>query len=210
PTVTPDTSVPSLPATRIQHLARLVHIELPARVARVEARGGIEEIGGGLGAAAVDLLLDGSAVYQQVQRLANGRVTEKRMRGLETRPLAIDFFPRVGLVELNVFGIARGPDLDPPFAALLKASEDVVLDLQVPGVVVFAGLEHGPGGRGRIATTLHLDGVEKGPVGHVVGLVDLSAHEIARLELHELERPGAHGLDIGGGGPAARPLACIA
>ena len=120
------------------------------------------------------------------------------MGGLEARPLAVDFLPGVRLVELDVLGIAGGPDLDTSLAALLEAAEDVVLHLQVPGVVVLAGLEHGPRGRGRVAAALHLEGVEERAVRHVIGLVDLGPHDVAGLELHELVRPGAHRLDVGG------------
>ena len=57
---------------------------------------------------------------------------------------------------------------DLALAALLEAQQDLVLDLQVPGEVVFAGLQHGARRRDRVAAALHLDRVEIGPVRHVV------------------------------------------
>jgi len=90
------------------------------------------------------------------------------MRGLDARPLAVDLLPGVGLVELDVLGRTGRPDLDASLAALLEAQEDVVLHLHVPGVVVLTGLQHGAGGRGRVAAALHLDGVEERPVRLVV------------------------------------------
>ena len=70
-------------------------------------------------------------------------------------------------------GLPRGPDVDPALAALLEAAQDVVLDLHVPRVVVLARLEDGARRRDRVAAALHLEGVEEGAIGHVVGRVDL-------------------------------------
>ena len=82
-------------------------------------------------------------------------------------------------------------------AALLEALQDLVLDLHVPGVVVFAGLDHGARRRDRVAAALHLDGVEVRPVGHVVVGVDLAADHVARLEVDELVGAGADRLQVG-------------
>ena len=95
------------------------------------------------------------------------------MRVLTLRPLAVHLGPRIGEVALDVLGVAGGPDVDPALAALLEPPQDVVLHLQVPGVVVLAGLQHRARGGRRVAAALHLDGVEERPVGHVVARVQL-------------------------------------
>ncbi len=120
------------------------------------------------------------------------------MRGLDVRPLALHLGPRVGEVALHVLGVAGGPDVDAPLAALLHAPQDVVLHLQVPGVVVLAGLQHRARGGGRVAAPLHLDGVEERAVGHVIGGVRLPPHRVARLEVDEAVRSGPDRLQVGG------------
>ena len=70
---------------------------------------------------------------------------EQRMLGLDARALAVDLGPGIGAIELDMLDIAAGNDLDAALgaAACFQPHEDLVLDLQVPGVVVFAGLNHG-------------------------------------------------------------------
>ena len=93
--------------------------------------------------------------------------------------------------------VAAQDDVDAPLAALLEPQEDVVLDLHVPGVVELGGLDDRSRGRGSVAAALELEGVEERPVGHVVRRVELTAHDVTRLEIHETERPGADGLEVG-------------
>src|SRR6476646_9072228 len=112
------------------------------------------------------------------------------MRGLETRPLAVDLGPRVCAVELDVLDAAASTDDDAALAALLEAREDLVLDLHVPAEVELAGLQHGACGRDRVAAALHLDGVEMGPVLHVVVAVDDAGDQVAWLEVLELVGTG--------------------
>ena len=136
--------------------------------------GGVQEVGGGDAGAAVDLLLDGGAVDEEVQGLADGGIGQERVLGLDAGALAVDLLPRIGVVELDVLDVAAGHDVGLALAALLHALEDLVLDLHVPGVVELAGLDDGAGGRDRVAAALHLDGVEVRAVGHVVGRVELA------------------------------------
>ena len=82
---------------------------------------------------------------------------QRRMLGLEARALAVDLGPRIGGVELDVLDVAAGRDVDLALAALLQALKDLVLDLHVPGEVVFAGLQHRARRRHRVAAALHLD-----------------------------------------------------
>ena len=119
------------------------------------------------------------------------------MLGLEARALAVDLGPRVGGVELDVLDAAAFAEDDPALAALFQAHENLVLDLQVPGEVELAGLQHGARRRDRIAAALHLDGVEMRPVLHVVRRVDDAGHHVARLELLELVGTGADRLEVG-------------
>src|SRR6266545_3258798 len=115
---------------------------------------------------------------------------------LDARPLPIDLAPGVGEVALDVLDVAGRDDLRAALAALLEALEDVVLDLDVPGEVVLAGLEHGPRGGGGVAAALHLDRVEERPIGDVIVRVDLAADGVAGLEVDEAIRPGADRFEI--------------
>jgi hypothetical protein len=81
-----------------------------------------------------------------------------------------------------VFDGAAGINLDVSAAGLFQALQDFVFDLHVPGVVVFAGLQHGAGGRHRVAPALHLDRVEVRPIGLVIIGIELAGDEIARIE----------------------------
>src|SRR4030095_16900093 len=63
----PDAVAAALPARRVEDLVGSVHAELPAGVLREEPRGRVQEVRGGLPAAAVDLLLDRGPVHQQTQ-----------------------------------------------------------------------------------------------------------------------------------------------
>ena len=79
------------------------------------------------------------------------------MLRLEAGALAVDLGPGIGVVELHVLDAAAGRDDDVALAALLQPLEDLVLDLQVPGEVVLAGLQHRARRRDGIAAALHLD-----------------------------------------------------
>ena len=121
------------------------------------------------------------------------------MLGLHARALAVHLGPWIGGVELDVLDVAAERHRRRALAALFEAQQDLVLDLQVPGEVEFAGLQHGARRRDRIAAALHLDRVEIGPVRHVVVVVDLAAHHVARLEVDELVGAGADRLEVGRG-----------
>src|SRR5215207_183607 len=90
-----------------------------------------------------------------------------------------------GSVELSWMCsiLPLGVMLARPFAALLEALQQLILDLHVPGVVELAGLDDGARGRDRVAAALHLDGVEMRLVRLVIVGVDLAAHHVARLEV---------------------------
>src|SRR5262249_34545627 len=123
-------------------------------------------------------------------------VAQDWMLGLGRRALAVDLGPRIGGVDLDVLDVATGGYLDAPFAALLEALELLVLHLHVPGEVVFARLDHGARRAHRVAAALHLDLVEEGPVRDVIVRVDLTADDIARLEIDKLEGARSHGLEV--------------
>src|SRR5215207_4987960 len=103
-----------------------------------------------------------------------------------------------GSVELSWMCsiLPLGVMLARPFAALLEALQQLILDLHVPGVVELAGLDDGARGRDRVAAALHLDGVEMRLVRLVIVGVDLAAHHVAGLEVDELVRPGADRLEV--------------
>ena len=119
------------------------------------------------------------------------------MLGLDAGALAVHFLVRVGVVELDMLDIGAGGQVDLALARSFQLLEDLILDLQVPGIVVFAGLQHRPRGRYRIAAALHLHGVEERLVGDVVVRIDLAGHQVARVERLELERPCAHRFQVG-------------
>ncbi len=127
------------------------------------------------------------------------------MRRLDAGALAVDLGPGVGEVALHVLDAASDPEVDAPFSRLLQAKQDVVLDLHVPGVVELARLEHGPCCGHGVAAALHLQRIEEGPIGHVVVRVQLAAHDVAGLEVHEAIRPGADGFEVGGRLTRLRP-----
>jgi hypothetical protein len=87
------------------------------------------------------------------------------MAGRDAGALAIYFDPRVGRVELNMLDAAARSDNNCAFSTCFEAFQHLVLDLHIPGVVVFPGLQHGSCRRDRITTTLELDGIEIGAIG---------------------------------------------
>ncbi len=128
------------------------------------------------------------------------------MLRLEARALAVDLGPGVGVVELQVLDAAAGRDDDAALAALLQPHEDLVLDLEIPGEVVLAGLQHRARRRYRIAAALHLDAVEMRPVRLVVGRID---HPVTRSPgLNSLNRygPVPTGLRLAGASRDLAPL----
>src|SRR5437867_3614219 len=188
----------ALPAGGVEELVGLVDVELPPGVLRGKARRPVEVVGGDDAGASVDMLLDGAAVDEQVQGLAHGGVGQEGVGRLHARALAIDLLPRVGEVALNVLNGAAGHDVDAPPAALLETVEDVVLNLEVPGVVVLPGLQDGAGGGDGVAPALQFERVEERPVGDVVGRVQFGMDRVAGLEVHAAVRPGADRLKVGG------------
>src|SRR5438093_187859 len=80
---------------------------------------------------------------------------------LERRLLALDLLVRVGQVHQDLLDARAGRGDDRALAALFDVLQDRPLDLQVPGVVVLAGLQDRPRGRGRVAAALELDAVER-------------------------------------------------
>jgi hypothetical protein len=83
------------------------------------------------------------------------------MFSLDAGSLAIDLGPWVRAIELDMLDGSAIRDRDPSLAPFLEPLQDLVLNLHVPGVVVFARLQDSTGGRYRIAATLHLDPVEE-------------------------------------------------
>ena len=196
---------PALPAGAVEDLVGLLDVELPAGGLRLEAGRRVEEVGGGLALAAVDLLLDGGPVGQERERGADGGVGEDRMGRLQARSLPVDLAPGIGQVAADELDATPGGDLDPPLAALLQPAEDVVLGLHVPRPVELPGLEHGPRGRDDVAAALHLHGVEERAVRDVVARIELRPDRVARLEVAVAVGARADRLEVGGrlAGPAA-------
>ena len=83
------------------------------------------------------------------------------------------------------------------FAGGFQPEQDFVFDLHVPGIIIFAGLQHRARGRYRVAAALDFQRVEMRPVGDVVVGVALGQHHVARLEIDEHVGAGADRLQIG-------------
>src|SRR5262249_56149599 len=99
----------AVPAPGLEDLVGFVDAELPARVGRSEPGRAVEEVRRRLAQAAVELLVNGAAVDQDVQGRAYGGVGQERVSGLDRRTLAVPPLPRVGVVGLNMLdGSARG------------------------------------------------------------------------------------------------------
>ena len=194
----PDTVRPLLPAGLFQQLVGLVDVKLPMRVLRDEFWRVVDEIPGRGPGASVDVLLHRVAIDQQFQRLLDRGIAEQRVFGFGAGAFAVDFGPGVGAVDLDVFDVAARRDLGPApgLAAILEPDQDFVLDLHIPGVIVFAGLGDGARRRYRIAAAFHLDGVKIRPVRQVIIRVAFAGDEIARLEIHEFVGAGADRLQI--------------
>src|SRR5262249_55403014 len=131
------------------------------------------------------------------QRFAHGGVRQQRVLSLDARALAVDLGRRIAVVELDVLNVAALGNIDAPFPASLEPLEEFLLDRHVPGVVVFAGLQHSAGRRDGIAAALHLDGIKVWPVRRVVIWVEFTPHYIARIESDELVWTGADRLEVG-------------
>jgi len=63
----------------------------------------------------------------------------------------------------------------------LEPGQDFVFDLQIPGVIIFAGLQHGARGRHRVAAALDFKRIEVRPVA-TCSPVELGADNVARLK----------------------------
>ncbi len=186
----------ALVAGVVQDLVRLVDVELVFELGRLELGGRVDEARRRGAAAAIDELLDRVAVDQQVDRLAHLRIRQGRMLGLDAGALAIDLGPRIRGVEDDELDVARRHGADLAAAAGLHALEDLVLDLEVPGIVVFAGLQHGARRRDGVTAALDLERVEMRLVGDVVVGVALAGEDVAGLELGEPVGAGADGLQV--------------
>src|SRR5690606_24024045 len=138
-----------------EHLSRLLEVELPTRVRRLEALVTSEDVRGRRLALSVELGGDGLAVRGKVHRLAYRRIRQERVRRVLVRALAIDLGIRVREVDMDTLErrSLRNDDLA-VLAALLDLLENIWLDLQVPCIVIFAGLAHRARGRRGITTAL--------------------------------------------------------
>ena len=89
-----------------------------------------------------------------------------------------------------------GVNVELALAAGLHALEDLVLHLHVPGIVVFAGLQHGARRGHRVAAALDLERVEMRLVLDVIVGIAFGPDQVARLELDEFVGTGADRLQI--------------
>ena len=84
-----------------------------------------------------------------------------------------------------------------PLPAASSLVQDFVFHLHVPGIIIFAGLQHRARGRHRVAAALDFQRVEMRPVGDVVVGIALGQHDVARLEIDEHVSAGADRLQVG-------------
>src|SRR5215469_13833017 len=120
------------------------------------------------------------------------------MLRLGVRALTVDLGPWIGAVELDVLDCPALYNLRAALgvAGVFEPDEDLVLDLHVPRVIVFAGLNDRARRRHGVAAALHLDHVEIGPVGDMISGVALASDEVARFELDEPVRAGSYRLQV--------------
>ena len=193
-------AVPSaLPAGLVQQLVCLGDIELPRRVLRDEALRVVDEVSGCAAGAPVDMRLHRSAIDEQTECPAHSGIAEQRVLCLQTRAFAVDLGQRIGVVELDMLDIAARRDLDSASGAAsgFQPEEALVLDLHVPCIVVFAGLDDRARRRDRIAAALHLDRVEMRPVRQVISGAALAFDQVAWLKVNKAIGAGAHGFEVG-------------
>ena len=100
----------------------------------------IDEAGGCNATASVDELLDGVAVNQQVDRHAHFRIGESWMLCLNAGSFSIDLGPGIGRVQYDEFEVAGRDRDDLSASARFHSFENLVLNLDIPRVVVFSGL----------------------------------------------------------------------
>src|SRR5262249_1440726 len=114
------------------------------------------------------------------------------------RALAIDLGPGIGAVDLQVLdGRARyNLDAASGVAAGFQSDKDLVLDLHIPRVVVFAGLDHGTRRRHAVTPPLHFDRVEIWPITDVIGGIALTFDQIAGFEVDEPIRTGPYRFEV--------------
>src|SRR6516162_761465 len=112
------------------------------------------------------------------------------MYGLDAGPLAVNLYPGIGRVDLDVLDATTGRDDDGTLPGSLEALQNFVFDLHVPGIVVLTGLEDRACCRDCIPAPLQLYGVKIGPVWLVVCGVSLADDHVARLEIVEPVRTG--------------------
>src|SRR5690606_26291207 len=180
------------PASVVEDAGGLLEIVFPRGVGAVEGLEAGQDVRGGGLALPVEALGNEVTRNGERDRLANGLVGQGRVRRVHLGALAVDLGPGVG--ELEVEALDRRATLDDDFAGGVvgyEAVEDLRLDLQVPGVVVLAGLEDGARRRGRIAATLDDDAGEGGLVRLAVALVGDEDGLVVRRELLDHERAGA-------------------
>ena len=119
------------------------------------------------------------------------------MFGLDAGALSVHLGPWVGGVEHNELDVAARRNGHFAFAGTFQPLQDFVFHQHVPGVVIFAGLQHRARGRHRIAAALDFQRIEMRPVGDVIVGVTLGQHEIPRLEVDEKVRACAYRLQVG-------------
>ena len=64
------------------------------------------------------------------------------MLGLGVSALALNLGPWISHVELNEFDVATGGNGGSALAALLQAQKQLVFNLKIPCVIIFACLQH--------------------------------------------------------------------
>ncbi len=193
----PDHLLAFVPTRGVQDLLGLADVELEAGIRTSVTRRAVQEVGCGDALAAENELLDAPTVDQQGHGVAQRLVGESQVPALDARALAVDFLPGFGGVEHHMHVVAGPLHHDLAFAACFKPLQDLVLDNQIPGKVVFPRLQGGSRGAHRIATTLEFELVKEGLIGHVAAPMGFGANRVTRLEFDTAVGAGAHRLDVG-------------
>src|SRR5262249_48170353 len=141
----------ALPAGLLQQLVGFLDVEFPACVLRSELWRVVDEIARRDAGPPINVLFDRFSVDQKCERLPDRGIAEQRMLRLGARALAFDVGPGIGVVDLDMLDIAARKYLRTAarLTAFFQADEDLVLNLHVPGIIVFASLNDGTGRRYR-------------------------------------------------------------
>ena len=119
------------------------------------------------------------------------------MRHCDARALTVDFCVWVREIQFEPLHQTARIWYGDPFAAFGKLFQNTGFNLQIPGKVCIACLQHGAGRRRCISSTLQFDSAEKRFVCFPEIRICCVDDNVTRFEFSDLKRPGAYRQQIG-------------